>query len=57
MIKLIYYNSLSWDYGIDKVCWLNDDIQATFSQLLRSGRGEADPVPESGAATAPTGNH
>src|SRR5450756_1377971 len=24
-----------------------------LSQLLRSGRGEADPVPESGAATAP----
>jgi hypothetical protein len=28
-------------------------IGLTLSQLLRSGRGEADPVPESGAATAP----
>ena len=27
--------------------------RAPLSQLLRSGRGEADPVPESGAATAP----
>ena len=34
MIKLIYYNSLSWDYGIDKVCWLNDDIQATFQKIF-----------------------
>jgi hypothetical protein len=34
MIKLIYYNSLSWDYGIDKVCWLNDDIQATFRKIF-----------------------
>src|ERR1039457_3937651 len=28
-------------------------IGRALSQLLRSGRGEADPVPESGAATAP----
>jgi hypothetical protein len=34
MIKLIYYNSLSWDYGIDKVCWLNDDIQETFQKIF-----------------------
>jgi hypothetical protein len=27
--------------------------RCALSQLLRSGRGEADPVPESGAATAP----
>jgi len=34
MIKLIYYTSLSWDYGIDNVCWLNDDIQATFHKIF-----------------------
>jgi hypothetical protein len=34
MIILIYYTSLSWDYGIDKVCWLNDDIQATFQKIF-----------------------
>ena len=31
----------------------NSEETDTLSQLLRSGRGEADPVPESGAATAP----
>ena len=34
MIILIYYTSLSWDYGIDKVCGLNDDIQATFQKIF-----------------------
>jgi hypothetical protein len=34
MIILIYYTSLSRDYGIDKVCWLNDDIQATFQKIF-----------------------
>jgi hypothetical protein len=34
MIILIYYTSLYWDYGIDKVCWLNDDIQATFQKIF-----------------------
>jgi hypothetical protein len=34
MIKLIYYTSLSWDYGIDKVCWLNDDLQTTFHKIF-----------------------
>ena len=34
MIILIYYTSLSWDYGIGKVCWLNDDIQATFQKIF-----------------------
>ena len=34
MIILIYYTSLSLDYGIDKVCWLNDDIQATFQKIF-----------------------
>jgi hypothetical protein len=34
MIKLIYYTSLSWDYGIHKVCWLNYDIQATFQKIF-----------------------
>ena len=34
MIILIYYTSLSWDYGINKVCCLNDDIQATFQKIF-----------------------
>jgi hypothetical protein len=34
MIKLIYYTSRSWDYGIDKGCWLNDDSQATFHKIF-----------------------
>ena len=34
MIILIYYTSLSWDYDVDNICWLNDDIQATFQKIF-----------------------